>query len=158
MALIGRVSGFIIEIMFAQFVKSPAPISASIMLFSCWGGSDGGGVCGGGGGGGGGRGGGGDGDLGGGGGGGGVVGNGGGGGDGGGVGKGGGRDGGGGGGGGAEGVVVGGCAGAEVLIMGLMMVSMVRKERRDGKLAITLFSCFLALFFLENLFNLVKWS
>lgn len=29
--------------MFAQFVTSPAPISASIMLLSCWGCSDGGG-------------------------------------------------------------------------------------------------------------------
>lgn len=32
--------------MFAQFVTSPAPISASIMLLSCWGCSDGGGGCG----------------------------------------------------------------------------------------------------------------
>lgn len=41
--LIGSVSGLIIEMMLAQFVKSPAPISASIMLFTCWGGSDAGG-------------------------------------------------------------------------------------------------------------------
>jgi hypothetical protein len=38
--------------------------------------------------------------------------------------------------------------------MGLMMVSMVRRDRIDGKLAITLFSCFLALFFLKFLFFL----
>lgn len=35
-ALIGSVSGLIIEIIFAQLVKSLAPISASIMLFISW--------------------------------------------------------------------------------------------------------------------------
>jgi hypothetical protein len=29
-------------------------------------------------------------------------------------------------------VVVGGCAEAELILMGLMMASMVRRERRDG--------------------------
>ena len=35
-ALIGSVSGLIIEIIFAQLVKSLVPISASIMLFISW--------------------------------------------------------------------------------------------------------------------------